>query len=191
MPAAQRRVLALAARGAAVANPTLQEFLTQERNNLVEAWKGAVFALFPAEALPYLKKKKDPYMNPLAHTLASGLEELFDELLGLGRDEAIDQILTRMIKTLAIQNQEASASLSFIFLLRKVLGRALAAAGQPELLGDLEPVLEALLKRGINILVATREAIADLKINEMERKTYSLIKLVNRQQHKADHPLEA
>ena len=163
----------------------LEQFLTNQRESMIQRWTEGVFSLYPMEAQPLLKKKKSPFLNPLAHTLASSIVGLYDELIGDTDPEKLAPHLEAVIKAISLQGGLPSTSLSFMFVFKRTLKAALVEA---ELFAQLRDeydqaidLIDQIIRISIDILVKTREAVYQLKVDEMERKTHSLIKLVNAQ----------
>ncbi len=169
-----------------MAKVNLEGFLTERREVLIQRWMAGVFALYPMEAQPLLKKrKKDTFLNPLGHTLASGIEALYDELLHGTSAEKVAPLLAQVIKATSLQDGLPSKALNFLFLFKKALRGQLTEEhlleSCREELDQVEHLMDQLIRMAIDILVKNREEIYQLKVDEMERKTFSLIKLVNAQ----------
>ena len=69
--------------------------LTKEA--IAEQWLGRVLRTYPSQTAAFLAGEKDPFRNPVGHTLRRGLAILLDELLqGMDADRvtaALDSIM--------------------------------------------------------------------------------------------------
>ena len=173
-------------RAVPVAKVDLEQLLKDQRDVIVKRWMTLVFEAFPTESQPLLKKtKKQAYLNPMGHTLANAVESLYDELLGGTSAEKVAPILDEVIKATSLQDGLPSKALNFLFVFKKALRAQLAEDKVLESCRDqldqVENLIDQVVRMAIDILVKNRETIYQLKVDEMERKTFSLIKLVNAQ----------
>ncbi|MBU0515143.1 MAG: RsbRD N-terminal domain-containing protein [Proteobacteria bacterium] len=159
---------------------TLRDQLTRKKKALVEAWIEAAFSAYPAEALQFMKSKKDRFHNPIGHTLSREIEVLFDALLEGATGEETAGPLDRILRLRAIQDFSASQAVGFIFTLKSIVRRELAgdpAAGEfdRELL-DLEVGIDRLGLLAFDVYTARRQKIHDIRCEEMRRNHYLLLK---------------
>ncbi|MDX2470502.1 MAG: RsbRD N-terminal domain-containing protein [SAR324 cluster bacterium] len=158
-----------------------QTHLESKKSEIVLQWRSQVFSLYGEESKKILKRNKAEYLNPMGARFSTSFEELFECVLTRAGKDQLDPILEQVIRFTAVQEGTPSSSLNFLFVLKKIVNKELESAGITEIDSSLNTYFDRLIKFGIDHLVASREFIAKLKVEEMERKTYSLIKLLNSQ----------
>ncbi len=158
-----------------------QTHLESKKTEIVTEWRSQVFSLYGEESKKILKRNKAEYLNPMGSRFSESFESLLDCVLEKAGKDKVDPILEQVIRFTAVQEGTPSSALNFLFILKKVITKELESAGITEIDSSLANYFDRLIKFGIDHLVASRELIATLKVEEMERKTYSLIKLLNSQ----------
>ena len=156
--------------------------LESKKSEIIEIWRSQVFSLYGAESKKILNRNKAEYLNPMGTRFADAFENLFDCVLEKAGKDKVDPILEQVIRFTAVQEGPPSSSMNFLFILKKIVNKELETAKITDNDSDLATYFDRLIKYGIDHLVASRELIAKMKVEEMERKTYSLIKLLNSQQ---------
>lgn len=159
---------------------TLRDQLTRKKKALVEAWIEAALSVYPAEAVQFMKSKKDQFHNPVGHTLRREIEVLFDALLAGAFGEATVQSLDGILRLRAVQDFPASQAVGFIFELKSIVRRELAgsqAAGEFDReLVDLDGGIDRLGLLAFDVYTARRQKIHDIRCEEMKRSHYLLLK---------------
>jgi len=144
---------------------------------ILEQWITRTIASYPGLAVSFLASEKDPFRNPVGHTLREGLATLLQELLGddlLGElnAERIQPALDAIIRIRAVQDLTPSQAVGFVFLLKPIL---------LELQPERNPVLlDVLLNDRIDrrALMAfdkymqCREQLADIRVSEGRRRIH-------------------
>ena len=68
---------------------TLAALLKKKKNAIVQRWLDAALAVYPKDASAAFGRQKDPFANPIGHSLRVGTDGVFASLLdGMG-DEKI------------------------------------------------------------------------------------------------------
>lgn len=155
--------------------------LGSQRAEVVSDWQSQVFSLYGEESKKILKRKKAEYLNPMGSKLSDSFEQLFECLITQAPKDALDPLLETVVRFGAVQEGPPSSSLNFLFILKKVLLKEIEKVGADESSQATLNYVDRMIKFAVDHLVASRELIATLKVEEMERKTYSLIKLLNSQ----------
>jgi hypothetical protein len=161
----------------------LEELLTEKKAAILKRWFDAIIATYPADTSNFLKKLKDRFTNPVGHTIAEGIEDIFDSLFGDADKEKISQFLDDIIRVRAVQDFTASQAISFVFDLRRVIREELQQEGKGEVpyeeLLALDEKIDALALASFDIFMKCREKLYDIKANELRNMTFRLLQRVN------------
>ena len=97
---------------------TLEELLRNNTNAIVQRWLQDVLATYPGDTPAAFARQKDPFANPVGHSLRVGTRRIFEALIG-GKDiDEIGRDLHPIIKIRAVQQFSASDAVSFVFHLK-------------------------------------------------------------------------
>ncbi len=158
---------------------TLGELLRKKKDAIIQRWLDDVLASYSEDAAVLFKRQKDPFANPVGHSLRLGTRGIFEIILkGIdieGRDdEKISQHLREMIKIRAVQQFSASQAVGFVFLLKKAVRAELGkAAADPKVASELvkfEAEVDRIALAGFEIFVECREQLSDLRVNEVKQR---------------------
>ena len=94
---------------------TLEQFLSEKRPAIVEKWFQLILATYPADTTNFLKTNKDPFRNPVGHTIFQGIEKILEELINGINIEQISPFLDNVLRVRAVQDLSPSQAVSFIF----------------------------------------------------------------------------
>ena len=72
--------------------------LTEKKPKILRRWFDLVVNTYPSDVSDFLRSEKDPFANPVGHTLSSGLERLLDHLLHEGRPDPDPRIGEDVVK---------------------------------------------------------------------------------------------
>jgi hypothetical protein len=162
----------------------LQSILLKHKPAILQKWLRLLLDTYPSETSTLLKKNKDPFGNPMAHTFSQEIDALFDDLLqGSGVGENAVSCLDRIVRIRAVQEFSPAQAVSFIFLLKKVvrdeLEDQIRENGIYQELLDFESRIDDLALSAFDIYMKCREKIYELKANEVKARTYTLLKRAN------------
>lgn len=153
----------------------LKEVLEKKKAVIVKEWFGQVVDTYPADTSRFLKNQKDPFDNPVGSTTITGLDGLFDELLGETADHArMISLLDPIIRIRAVQDFTPSRAAGFIFFLKKII-RKHTDAGEAKTLAALSRLDERIDELGLlgfDIYMKCRETLMEMKANEMKNRTF-------------------
>jgi predicted component of type VI protein secretion system len=103
----------------------LEKLLSEKGPAILDKWLKLILESYPADTQRFLKKQKDPFANPIRHTISKEIENIYKELLkGVDR-EAVSPFLDRIIRIRAVQDFSPSQAIAFVFQLKKVIREAL------------------------------------------------------------------
>jgi hypothetical protein len=148
----------------------LREVLTQKRNAIVKKWLARTLLTYPENTAGFLLHDKDPFRNPVGHTLAEGLRTLFEALLD-GVDTArVMPVLEGIVRIRAVQDFSAGEAVAFIFLLKKVIRDELEH--EMEGLSTLDEEIDHMALLAFDLFMKSREKIYEIKADEARRRFY-------------------
>jgi hypothetical protein len=155
---------------------SLSKALADHRGDIVRRWFERVLETYPESTTGFLSKEKDPFRNPVGHTLQKGLSDLFDGLTQRTDVQVLAPVVDDIVKVRAVQDLTAGQALAFPFLLKRIL-REEFAAGIPkhsEELAALEARIDQLALLAFDLFVQCRERICEIKVNEIKRRAFIL-----------------
>jgi hypothetical protein len=161
-----------------------RDLLKNRKTAIVKKWFHATADSYPSEASSFIKGQADCFRNPVGHTLAEGVEGLFDGLL---QDDANSEkffpYLDDIIKIKAVQDFSPSNAISFIFLLkpiiRKEISKEINGKNFSDDLSSFESQIDRLALLSFDIYMKCRERIFEIKTEEVKRFTSALLKRAN------------
>ena len=163
----------------------LRDALSRKRSSIVEKWFDVILETYPKDTSKFLKKGKDPFANPVRHTILQGVEGVYDELLKEGESpEALNDFLDKVIRIRAVQDFSPSQALAFVFslkgVIREVLGKEIRENQLHDPLLLLETRIDALALRAFDVYMGCREEIYELRVNEVKRMREQALRLLER-----------
>ncbi len=163
----------------------LRDSLTRKRSSIVKKWFELILETYPEDTSKFLKKEKDPFANPVRHTILQGIEGVYDELLKEGESpEALNDFLDKVIRIRSVQDFSPSQALSFVFslkeVIRKVLGKEIRENHLHDQLLLLETRIDALALRAFDVYMGCREEMYELRVNEVKRMREQALRLLER-----------
>lgn len=158
----------------------LSELLSERSTAIWQAWRDRVLATYPAKSAELFKKGKDPFANPLGHTVATETRRIVDALIA-GLDPAeLGEPLEKIVKVRAIQDFSPSRAVAFAFELEDVIRDELATELADDRiraeLRDFEARLRTLGLLAIDLYVASRERLYEVRVSELKRSISTLLR---------------
>jgi len=159
--------------------------MSRKRASIVEKWFDRILDTYPEDTSRFLQKEKDPFANPVRHSILQGIEGLYDELLEeRERPEALNTFLDNVIRIRSVQDFSPSQALAFIFslktVIRDVLGKEIREARLYDQLLYMESRVDALALRAFDVYMGCREEIYELRVNEVKRQREQALRLLER-----------
>jgi hypothetical protein len=157
----------------------LEKLLSEKGPAVLDRWLKLILESYPADTQRFLKNQKDPFANPVRHTISRELENIYRELLkGVDR-ERVAPFLDRIIRIRAVQDFSPSQAIFFIFLLKRVIREVLEKEIRENQLDDALTVLESeiddLALIAFDVYMKCREKIYALSANEARNQVYRLL----------------
>jgi hypothetical protein len=156
----------------------LPEALAAKRGAIVEEWLARTLQSYPEHTSTFLSREKDPFKNPVGHTLAEALPALFDRLVEGADAATLSRSLDPIVRMRAVQDFSAGQAVAFIFLLKRVLREALGGekrggAGS-EGLAALEARIDEMALLAFDLFMQCRERLYEIRAKEAKRRLFVL-----------------
>jgi hypothetical protein len=152
----------------------LESLLVRNKRTILDDWFRLLVETYPADSAQFLKRENDPFANPVGSSARTGLEAVFDEIIGGMDRQALTDFLDPMIRIRAVQSFSPSQAVGFIFLLkksiRKIIEKDVSSQGLVEALASFEMKIDELALLGFDIYMECREKIYQLKEKEVKNR---------------------
>lgn len=164
-------------------NMKLKGLLEEKKSTILARWFDAIMETYPTDNTGFFKKQEDRFANPVGHTFSQGIESILEALIE-EKDLAEGlPFLDDIIKVRAVQDFTPSKAVNFIFILKKVVREELKKEIRQDQIDDellsFESKIDDLALFAFNIYVKCREQLNQLKIDELKRMTFTLLKKAN------------
>lgn len=160
--------------------PRLAKHLSAKSSAIVDTWLGMLLDCYPMETARFMRKKGDPFANPMTHHLVRGLKDTLAALVEEWEAEAAQAALDEVIRVQALQDFPPSRALAFIFFLKQVIREELAQELEDMSLAKelvaLESTIDGLALLGFDSYMQRREKLCDIKVNEMKSRISGLLR---------------
>jgi hypothetical protein len=169
----------------------LMQALAAKRNAIIREWLARTLQTYPEQTSRFLAHEKDPFRNPVGHTIREAFPVLFDALLG-GTDAArVMPVLDGIVRIRAVQDFTAGQAVAFIFLLKRVIRDALKRPPHPplsprggeddeegaawaEALAAVEARIDQMSLLAFDLFMKCRERMYEIRTNEARRRMFLL-----------------
>jgi hypothetical protein len=168
---------------------TFGELLREHKEAIVQRWLEGVLATYPENTSAAFMRQKDPFANPVGHSVRVGTRGIFEALLD-GMDagtidvEKVRPHLSEIIKIRSVQQFSASQAVCFVFHLKEAirteLGKAVVDPRHSSALTDVETQIDRIALEAFDIFVQCREQVCDLRVNEAKRRVSWVMEKLNK-----------
>jgi hypothetical protein len=162
---------------------TLRDLLRKHAEGIVRRWLDDALASYSDHTSAVFSREKDPFANPVGHSLRTGTQAIFDAILQQKDPEQVRPHLHDIIKIRAVQEISASGAVSFVFHLKDAIRTELGtAACEPQYSSDwaeLDGAIDRIALTAFDVFVQCRERLCDLRINEMKRTVPWIVDKMN------------
>jgi len=162
---------------------TLKELLQDNENAILQRWFDDAMGTYPDMAVAAFSRQKDPFANPVGHSLRVGTQGIFATLLEGPDDAKIRECLLEIIRIRAVQEISPAAAVGFVFGLRRAIRAELAPAINDAALSSelakIEDQIECIALAAFNIYVECREQVYELRVNEVKRQVSWVVDKMN------------
>jgi hypothetical protein len=160
---------------------TLADLLSERQDALCGRWLDAILAGYGELTASRWRREKDPFRNPVGHTLAAGLPALVASVSREGQlpGEAA-AALEEIVRIRSVQDMSPSRAVGFVWLLRDAiraeLGEELSGGAHADELAGVERRIERLALEAFDTYVALREQVFRLRQEELKRSVASILR---------------
>jgi hypothetical protein len=150
--------------------------LVNKRESLVKKWFNGIVQAYPESTTRFLVQERDPFRNPIGHTLKESLSALFDGIIQTEEPAALTNELNDIVKMRAVQDFSAGEAVSFPFLLKKIIREECAAdvSNYPDEFANLEARIDEIALLAFDLFMKSRERLFEIKYNEAKRSRFML-----------------
>jgi hypothetical protein len=156
----------------------LLEALVAKKIAIVEEWLGQSLRTYPEHSSRFLSQEKDPFRNPVGHTLREALPALFDRLIEGSDAAAFSSLLDPILRMRAVQDFSAGQAVAFVFLLKRAMREALGddtvQGPNGEDLAAMEARIDEMALLAFDLFMKCREQIYEIKASEAKRRLFVL-----------------
>jgi hypothetical protein len=163
----------------------LDNLLREKQSSILEKWWDIILQTYPPETVTQLKKQHDQFTNPVGYNIKQAIDEILRELIEKKTVEIENapSFLTNLIKIRAVQDLTPSKAISFIFFLKRVIREELKSEiSNSEIYDELlafELKIDEFALCCFDLYVKYREKIYELKVDELRRMTFGLLRGTN------------
>lgn len=167
----------------------LKELLLKNKAAITERWLDRTLETYASRTSVFFKQTKDPFANPVGQTLRSSTKAIVNELIEredpLGEESAKRMCghLEDIIKVRSVQELNPSQAVSFVFYLKQALREVLESELEDPGIGAgltrLETEIDQLVLFAFDIYMKSREKLYELRVEEIKRTGFRLLKKNN------------
>ena len=144
-------------------------FLAAKKEVIVRKWTDLVLDSYGSPE--FFKKQKNRFANPIGSTILEGLHEIYT-ILAEGKELGLmAKPLESIIKIRAVQDFTPSQSVSFVYLLKKIVRQELAKdrknSVEQENLTELDGRIDQAALMAFDFYMDCRERLSQIRINEV------------------------
>lgn len=161
----------------------LNNLLKEKKSAISTKWFDTIMETYPTNNTGLFKKQEDKFANPVGHTFSKGIDSILEALIEEKDLAERLPFLEDIIKVRAVQDFTPSKAMNFIFSLKKVVREELKKEIRRDQIEDellsFESKIDDLALSAFNIYVKCREQLNQLKVDELKRMTFTLLKRAN------------
>ena len=156
------------------------ELLRQEKEAVARRWFEDALSTYADEAAAAFARQKDPFANPVGHSLREGTAAILDLLLDVlpdGGDADAEQLGRRLhpiVRIRAIQQFSASEAVGFVFAVKRavraVLGKATKESRMAAALAAFDERVDRVALVAFDVYTCCPEEVLLHRVNEAKRR---------------------
>ncbi len=147
----------------------MKNFLTEKKKKIVQNWTDLVLDSYGSPE--FFKTQKNRFANPMGSTISEGLQEIYAILAEEKELGLVSKPLENIIKIRAVQDFTPSQSVSFVYLLKKIIRQELARDKKSEVgqesLAALDNRIDQIALMAFDFYMDCRERLNQIRINEV------------------------
>lgn len=152
----------------------LKTTLLSRKDIILEKWIKYILDGYQSKGTRFFTENDNPFQNPVGTKTKSETELILSQVLGEMDLALIEDSLEKIIKIRSIQDFSASEAISFLFLLKKVIGEETALNEYKEIktfeVINVFDRIDKIIFMAFDIYMNNRERISQIKINEIKKK---------------------
>jgi len=173
---------------------TLKQTLQENERAILDRWLDNVLATYPEKAAVAFRRQKDPFANPVGHSLRVGTQAIFEVLVDDWDEAKVRESLLEIIRIRAVQEISPARAVGFVFGIRQAiqaaLGESVLGATPTSELQELEQQIDRIALCAFDIYVECRENVYKLRIDEVKRRVSWVMDKMNEHDPDPAPPLE-
>lgn len=157
----------------------MKDLLAPKKDKIIARWIETTMASYPPQTVQFFKKQTDRFSNPVGHTLTSGLNALFQALLGPEPFEPFEHVqsaLDDLIRIRSVQDFTSSEAVAFVFALKPVIYEVLQLdQADPETLRawlDFQSEIDQLGLHAFDTYMKCRDDLAEARFKDVKRRSH-------------------
>jgi hypothetical protein len=154
--------------------PTFGDLLETRKDTIVDRWVDEVLSAYPSDAAALFRKQRDPFANPLGHSVREGVRGVFQAILDGMPEEPLHEHLDRILRIRAVQEITPTEAVSFVFPLRAIVREVIPEAEEEKRhrggLAALDRTIDQVALAAFELYAARREELSRLRVNEVKRQ---------------------
>jgi hypothetical protein len=132
---------------------------------ILQRWIERTLKSYPDGMAGFLGEERDPFRNPVGHTLRENLTTLLQELMGTMDQKRVAPALDALVRMRAVQNFSPAEAVRFVFGLRQAVFEVSGAV--PD---SLATRIDELALMAFDQYMSCREQIFELRAKEIRRR---------------------
>lgn len=159
----------------------LDDYLAENRDELVAEWYERVTAQYAPETARFLRQQADPFANPVGTALREELGPLYDAVVARDNCDRVDQSLDRIIRVRAVQDFKPSEAIAFLIDLKHLIRERIVSGGLEcgSELTALESRLDDVLLAAVDVYSRCREQVFDIRVKEIRNRSLKMMERLN------------
>jgi hypothetical protein len=170
---------------------SLRNLIEERMDTIVEGWVERVLSAYPPDAAVLFQKERDPFANPIGHSVREGARGILQAILDGMDPEKLRSHLDRIVRVRAVQDFAPSRALSFVFSLRSVIRDVIpeldAEPGLRREMASLDEGIDRVALAAFDLYSECREEVSQLRVNEVKRQVAWVFEKMNQRNTRA-HP---
>ncbi len=152
------------------------EHLAGKKEVIVREWLEMIIHGYEPGTAHFLQQDQDGFRNPVGQVLRENLPVLFAALLEDRIPASYRENLDAIIRVRAVQDFSPSEAVAFIFDLKQIVRRKVAAQDRLDPQGgrcaEFESRIDVMALLAFDLFTACREQMYEIRLNESRRRTH-------------------
>ena len=147
---------------------------------ILKKWFDLTVSAYEPEMIRFIQRVKNPFANPVRHSISSGLEKIYDGIVKNMQIDSCLEGLEEIIKVRAVQSFKPSHALSFLYALKDIVREGLKKGDDipTEELNRFDKYMDQIMGMAFDIYCDCREKIFDIRVAETvsrSRRAFGLL----------------